>query len=145
VAMWQVLFEDGRADLRQLAAFWDGLPLLREAAARFPPERVADRTGISADAIRELARAFATAQSAVAYGRVGASTQEFGGLTAWLVIALNAVTGNLDREGGFMLTTPAADLVALVGKTGDQGHFGVWKSRVRGLPEFGGELPAATM
>src|SRR4029077_9793172 len=25
------------------------------------------------------------------------------------------------------------------------GHFGVWKSRVRGLPEFGGELPVATL
>src|SRR5207245_416168 len=109
LAMLQVLFEDGRADLRHLAAFSDGLPLLREAAARFPPERVADRTGISADAIRELARAFATAQSAVAYGRVGASTQEFGGLTAWLGLALNAVTGHLDREGGSVLTSRAVD------------------------------------
>ena len=145
LAMLQVLFEDGRADLRQLAAFSDGLPLLREAAARFPPERVADRTGISADAIRELARAFATAQSAVAYGRVGASTQEFGGLTAWLVVALNAVTGNLDREGGFMFTSPAADLVGVSARTGDRGHFAAWRSRVRGLPEFGGELPAATL
>ena len=71
----QVLFEEGCADLRHLAAFSDGLPLLREAAARFPPERVAERTGISAPAIRELARAFAAAPSAVAYGRVGASTQ----------------------------------------------------------------------
>jgi anaerobic selenocysteine-containing dehydrogenase len=26
-----------------------------------------------------------------------------------------------------------------------QGHYGLYKSRVRGLPEFGGELPVATM
>ena len=95
LAMLQVLFEDGRADLRHLAAFSDGLPLLREAAARFPPERVADRTGISADAIRELARAFATAQSAVAYGRVGASTQEFGGELPAATLA-----EEIDTEGG---------------------------------------------
>jgi len=101
--------------------------------------------GIDAATIRELARAFAAAPAAVAYGRVGACTQEFGGLAAWLIVALNAVTGNLDREGGFMLTTPAADLVALATRTGDRGHFGVWRSRVRGLPEFGGELPAATL
>src|SRR5262249_23250232 len=50
-----------------------------------------------------------------------------------------------DREGGFMLTRPAADLVGLATRTGDRGHFGVWRSRVRGLPEFGGELPAATL
>src|SRR5712671_2421245 len=132
LALLQVIFEDGRAELR-------------EAAARFPPERVAERTGIPAGEIRALARAFAAARSAVAYGRVGASTQEFGGLAAWLVIALNTVTGNLDREGGFLFASPAADLVGVSARTGDRGHFSVWKSRVRGLPEFGGELPAATL
>jgi anaerobic selenocysteine-containing dehydrogenase len=106
---------------------------------------VAQRTGIEGGTIRELARAFAAAPSAVAYGRVGTSTQEFGGLTAWLLVALNAVTGNLDREGGFMFTSPAADLVGVSARTGDRGHFAVWRSRVRGLPEFGGELPAATL
>jgi len=145
LAILHVLFEEGRADLRHLAPFTDGLASLREAAARFPPERVAERTGIPAGEIRELARAFATAPSAVAYGRVGASTQEFGGLAAWLVIALNAVTGNLDREGGFLFTSPAADLVGLSARMGDHGHFAAWRSRVRGLPEFGGELPAATL
>jgi anaerobic selenocysteine-containing dehydrogenase len=145
LAMLQVLFEEGRAELRHLAAFTDGLPRLRAAAARFPPERVAERTRIPAEVVRELARAFAKAPSAVAYGRVGASTQEFGGLTAWLLIALNAVTGNLDREGGFMFTTPAADMVGVSSRTGDRGHFAAWRSRVRGLPEFGGELPAATL
>ncbi|MGE5047109.1 MAG: molybdopterin dinucleotide binding domain-containing protein, partial [Deltaproteobacteria bacterium] len=122
-----------------------GMEELRKAAARFPPERVAERTGIAAETIRDLARAFSSAPSAVAYGRVGASTQEFGGLCAWLCIALDAVTGNLDREGGFMFTTPAADMVGLTARMGDRGHFGVWKSRVRGLPEFGGELPVATL
>ncbi len=145
LALLHVLFEEGRANLRHLAPFTDGLASLQQAAARFPPERVADRTGIPAGEIRELARAFAAAPSAVAYGRVGTSTQEFGGLAAWLIIALNAVTGNLDREGGFLFTSPAADLVGLSARTGDQGHFGAWRSRVRGLPEFGGELPAATL
>ncbi|HEX4385007.1 MAG TPA: molybdopterin-dependent oxidoreductase, partial [Myxococcales bacterium] len=143
LAMLQVLFAEGRADLKGLPA--KGLAELREAALRFPPERVAERTGISAADIRKLALEFASAPSAVAYGRVGAATQEYGGLASWLVIALNAITGNLDRAGGFMLTTPAADLPGLANRTGDQGHFNRFRSRVRGLPEFGGELPAATM
>ena len=142
LALLHVVFEEKR---ERPPANADGLQLLRDAAARFPPERVAARTGIAAATIRELARAFAAAPSAVAYGRVGTSTQEFGALAAWLVIALDAVTGNLDRAGGFMFTTPAADLVGLANRTGDRGHFGIWKSRVRGLPEFGGELPAATL
>src|SRR5207237_9084365 len=145
LAMLHVLFEEGRIDLGHLQPFADGLPLLQEAAQRFPPERVAGRTGIPASEIRKLARDFASAPSAVAYGRVGTCTQPFGGLSAWLLVALNAVTGNLDREGGFLFTTPAADLVDLATRTGDRGHFGVWKSRVRGLPEVGGELPAARL
>jgi anaerobic selenocysteine-containing dehydrogenase len=143
--MLHVLFEEQRAGLRHLAPFTDGLGPLREAAARFPPEAVAAHTGVGASAIRELAREFASAPAAVAYGRVGTCTQEFGGLSAWLIVALNAVTGNLDREGGFMFATPAADLVALASRTGDRGHFDRWRSRVRGLPEFGGELPAAAL
>jgi len=145
LAMLHVLFEEQLTGLRHLAPFTDGLELLRDAAARFPPEGVAAHTGIGASAIRDLARDFASAPAAVAYGRVGTCTQEFGGLSAWLIVALNAVTGNLDREGGFMFATPAADLVALASRTGNRGHFGRWRSRVRGLPEFGGELPAAAL
>src|SRR6266852_5338733 len=145
LAILHVLFEEGRADLRHLASSADGLSALEDAARRFSPERVEARTAIPAGEIRALARAFAAAPSAVVYGRVGACTQEFGGLTAWLIVALNAVTGNLDHEGGFMFATPAADLVGLTKRTSDRGHFGVWRSRVRGLPEFGGELPAATL
>jgi anaerobic selenocysteine-containing dehydrogenase len=142
LAMLQVLFLEKR-DRPVPGA--EGLEQLRQAASAFPPERVAERTGIPAATIRELARAFSSAPAAVAYGRVGASTQEFGALASWLLIALNAVTGNLDREGGFMFTTPAVDLLGASSRIGDRGHFGVWKSRVRGLPEFGGELPAATL
>jgi len=145
LALLHVIFAERRANLRHLASFSEGLASLEDVAARFPPEKVAAQTGIDAVAIRDLARAFVDAPAAVAYGRVGTCTQEFGGLSAWLIVALNAVTGNLDREGGFMFATPAADLVALASRTGDRGHFGIWRSRVRGLPEFGGELPAATL
>jgi len=42
-----------------------------------------------------------------------------------------------------MLTRPAVDVVGrgLIGR----GHHDVWRSRVRGLPEFAGELPVATL
>jgi anaerobic selenocysteine-containing dehydrogenase len=145
LAMLDVLFSTGHVQLGRLAAFTEGLEALREAARRFPPERVARRTGISAERIRSLATAFAAAPAAVAYGRVGTCTQEFGGLTSWLTIALNVVTGNLDRPGGSMFTTPAADIVSFFARKGDLSHFGRWKSRVRGLPEFAGELPVATL
>jgi anaerobic selenocysteine-containing dehydrogenase len=140
-----VIFAEGLGRLGRLAGFTDGLERLGAIAARYPPERVAARAGVAPDAIRALAREFAGAPAAVCYGRVGVSTQEFGGLASWLVVALNVVTGNLDRPGGAMFTTPAADVVAQSARRGSLGSFGRFRSRVRGLPEFGGELPVATL
>jgi anaerobic selenocysteine-containing dehydrogenase len=145
LAMLHTLFAEGRVELGRLGAFTDGLDAVRALVSRFPPARVAARVGIAADRIAQLARDFAAAPSAVCYGRVGVCTQEFGGLAAWLINVVNIVTGNFDRAGGAMLTTPAADLVGLATRLGERGHFGVWKSRVRGLPEFGGELPVAAL
>jgi anaerobic selenocysteine-containing dehydrogenase len=145
LAMLQVLFAEGLVRPGRLADFTDGLARLEALVRPFPPERVASSIGLTAEVIRTLARDFARAPSAVAYCRVGASTQEFGGLASWLAVALDLVTGNLDRPGGAMFTTPAADLVALSARTGTRGSFGRWRSRVRGLPEFGGELPAAAL
>lgn len=145
LAMLQVVLERGPA-LGRLAAFTSGLEVLWEAVKPFPPERVAGPTGIGAGAIRALATDFAAAPSAVAYGRVGTSMQAFGSVATWLISALNIVTGNFDRPGGAMFPTPAFDPRTLpkalaVGK----GSYGRWRSRVRGLPEAGGELPVATL
>jgi len=139
------LFAENLVQLGRLAPLVDGVDTIRALVARFSPARVAARTGIAAERIVELARQFAAAPSAVCYGRVGVCTQEFGGLAAWLINVVNVVTGNFDRAGGAMLTTPAADLVGVATRLGERGHFDVWKSRVRGLPEFGGELPVAAL
>ena len=145
LGMLHTVFAERLADAGRMASLVDGLDVVRTLAARFSPERVAARVGIAAERIATLARDFARAPSAVCYGRVGVCTQEFGGLAAWLINVLNLVTGNFDRAGGAMFTTPAADLVGLASRLGERGHFGVWKSRVRGLPEFGGELPVSTL
>jgi anaerobic selenocysteine-containing dehydrogenase len=119
---------------------------VRELVSAWTPERAAGHTGLSAEAVRSLARAFANAESAVCYGRIGTSTQAFGSLATWGVYLLNALTGNLDRPGGAMFPEPAVDLMTVprpfsVGR----GSFRRWTSEVRGLPEFGGELPVATL
>lgn len=129
----------------RLAEVTDGLERVRAIVADFAPEQVAGRVGIPAERIREVARDFCAAPSAVCYGRVGLSTQPFGGLCQWLITLLNLVTGNLDRPGGAMFTTPALDVVALTPHMGTAGRHGRYHSRVRGLPEFGGELPVAAL
>ncbi len=144
-AMIHTLVAEERLCPGRLAEFTNGLDVLADAVQPFAPEAVAERTGLAPGAIRALARDFVSAPSAVAYGRVGTCTQEFGGLASWLVNALNLVTGNLDRPGGAMFPRPAADVVATSDRIGHRGHFDKGRSRVRGLPEFGGEWPVAVL
>jgi anaerobic selenocysteine-containing dehydrogenase len=70
-ALIHTLFAEERAHLGRLADCTDGLHVLADAVKPFAPEAVAARTGLEAAAIRALARDFASAPSAVAYGRVG--------------------------------------------------------------------------
>ena len=141
MALLHVILEEKLDDPGRLAGDIDSLDVVREVVRGFGPEDVAPATGIAAAEIRTMAREFAAAPAAVCYGRMGVSTQAFGGVCQWLVNVLNIVTGNFDRPGGAMFTRPAVDLVATTGR----GRLGRRKSRVRGLPEFGGELPVAAL
>jgi anaerobic selenocysteine-containing dehydrogenase len=143
LAVLNTLREEGRADPGRLGGFLDNLDVFWRHVGGVTPEMAEPWTGIDAAAIRALAREFADARSAVWYGRIGVCTQEFGSLVQWLIDALNIVTGNLDRPGGAMFTRPAVDPIPL--KASRFKGFGRWKSRVRGLPEFDGELPTAVV
>ncbi len=145
LALVHVVFAEKLLRLGTLASITDGLEIVEEVVAEFAPERVAAITGIEAHQIRSIAREFASAESAVCYGRIGVSTQEFGGLCQWLINVLNLVTGNLDRAGGAMFTLPAFDPVTAPQAIAPLGSFGRWHSRVRKLPEFAGELPVAAL
>ncbi len=119
----------------------EGLEDVRQAIVGFTADSMSRQCAVPAEQIRQLARDFAAADKAVCYGRMGVSTQAFGTLCHWLVQLINLVTGNLDRVGGALCTTPAVDLVASTGG----GHFNRWQSRVSGRPEYGGELPVSAL
>jgi anaerobic selenocysteine-containing dehydrogenase len=142
LALLQVIFAER---LATPTPFVGGLDELAGHVAGFTPEEAAAVTGVPADDIRRLARELAGAPRAIAYARTGLCTQEFGGLAAWLVYVLNVVTGNLDRAGGLMFSTPAVDPVPLAAVLRLRGSFDRYRSRVSGLPEFAGELPAAAL
>jgi anaerobic selenocysteine-containing dehydrogenase len=129
----------------RLAEFTDGVEKVGKLVADFSPEKTAPVTGVPPEQVRELAREFANAKTAVCYGRIGVSTQEFGGVCQWLINVLNIITGNLDRPGGAMFTKPAFDAVGAPEALAPRGSYGRWHSRVRKLPEFSGELPVAAL
>jgi anaerobic selenocysteine-containing dehydrogenase len=141
------IVEEGLEDVDALAEHVNGLDEARELVREFPPESVADACGIEADEIRRMARELAAAERGAVYARIGTCTQEFGTHASWLVDVLNVLTGNLDREGGAMFTRAA------VGQRNSSGpggggkgvRFGRWQTRVRGLPEYFGELPVSAL
>ncbi|WP_433669749.1 molybdopterin-dependent oxidoreductase [Nocardia sp. CA-136227] len=132
------LFAEELTDIRVEV---NGLDEIRAAAADFPPELVAARTGVPAGTIARLARELAAAPAAAVYARIGTCTAEFGTVTQWLVDVVNVLTGNLDSPGGAMFATGAA--LGIVRSR--PFRTGRWGSRVRGLPEAMGELPVATL
>lgn len=140
LAMLYVVFAEG---LEKCPDNITGLEELKEIVAEFSPEKVENQTGVAADTIRHIVHAFTKAKSAVAYGRIGLSTQVFGGACQWLLNAFNVVTGNIDSVGGAMFTQPAMDILATA--KGAYDKYNRYQSRVRGLPEFMGELPVSVL
>jgi len=140
-ALLEAIFEAGDGRVGRLEASTESRSEVRRLVAELPAERVAARVGIPASQIRSLARELSEASSAVCYGRLGLSTQDFGSVCQWLINVLNVVTGNLDRAGGAMFARPAIDVVASTGR----GRLGNRHSRVRELPAFAGELPVAAL
>ena len=143
LALLHVLFAEERV-APHVARACEGLDELRALCKEFSPARVAPAIGIDADVVRGIARDLATEKRAAVYARVGVCQNEFGPVASWLVEALNLVTDHFDREGGVMFPTAAAD-VAPLGRKLVGNHWGRWRSRVRGLPEFLGALPSAVM
>ena len=119
-----------------------GLDDALAAIAAIDCSQLLERTGIEPATVDRLAGEFHAAPRAVAYGRMGVSVQAFGTLCQWLLQLINLCTGNLDREGGALVNEPA---IALTGPGTSAGQRGRWRSRVRGLAEFSGELPVSAL
>jgi anaerobic selenocysteine-containing dehydrogenase len=147
LALLHVIFAEDLVDLGDVADHVNGLEVVKEIAQEFSPESVATRCGIAADTTRRIGRELALAPTAAVYGRIGTCTQEFGTISSWLVDVLNVVTGNLDRRGGAMFTTPVAGGPTTRGSwsKGRGVTFGRWSSRVDGHPEVYGEFPVTAL
>ena len=109
LSILEVIFGEGLEDRGAIERQASGAAQLRRLAGEFPPEATEARSGVPARAVRALARDLAAADHAAVYGRTGSCLGRNGTLVAFLIDALNVVTGNLDREGGAMFGDPPID------------------------------------
>ncbi len=142
LSMLQVIFDEGLADMAALQQQTTGWQALRDVVRAFPPEDTAPHTGVAAGVLRSLARDFAAAPRAVAYGRTGACLGRHGTLVSFLLDALSIVTGNLDRAGGMLFARGVIPLEEMGEKAGKM-TYATARSRIGDLPEVISTYPAA--
>lgn len=117
-AFCRELIVQGAVDQQAVDAFMDGLPELREAVEAWTPERQSEVTGVSAQVLRELVEAHRAAQGACLYMATGVNQGRSGTLCFWLLEAINAISGNLDRPGGMLMGEGLVDMARQVKEDG---------------------------
>jgi anaerobic selenocysteine-containing dehydrogenase len=142
IAFIQALFQAGPVRLQHYGDKISGVDQAMSALAEINISNISELTGIAGDSIKKMANDFYNADKAVAYGRMGLSTQAHGTLCQWLLQLINLYTGNLDKVGGALVNEAA---LPITGKGTAPGARARWHSRVRGLPEFAGELPVSVL
>ena len=92
-------------DQDYIAQHTEGWPALRERALQWPPERVAEVCGISADEVRGLARDYGTTRPAAIRLNYGMQRVRGGGNAVRLIAILPCLVGAWrDRAGGMLLS-----------------------------------------
>jgi formate dehydrogenase len=144
LSLLQAIFDEGLQDDGAIGRQARGAAGLRALVAPHAPEQTESRTGIASDRVRALARDLAAADGAAVYGRTGSCLGRHGTLVAFLLDALNVVTGNLDREGGAIFGTGPIELERLLHAIGAD-SYDTHRSRIGDMPEVLGSLPATLM
>ena len=134
----------GRLHLDVARTHADGVDAVVAAVAPWTPERVAEVTGIDADALRGLARDWAAADGACLYVSTGVNMGPFGSVAYWLVQALLLLSGNLDRPGGHLVPRGPFDVLRLAQLAGP-GAVSDDRTLVSGWPKVAGAFPVAAL
>ncbi len=109
LGLMHVLFAEGLADRDYLASYTEGAEALEARAAEYAPARVAEITGVPAERIVALARAYATTRPAFIRINYGLQRHAGGGMAVRTIACLPAVAGAWrDAGGGLLLSTSGA-------------------------------------
>src|SRR5258708_3441868 len=100
LGMMHVIIGEGLHDADYVAKYTQGFEELRQKVKEYPPERVAQWTGIAADDIRKLAREYATVRPSTIRLNYGVQRSEGGGMATRAIAMLPCITGSWKEIGG---------------------------------------------
>lgn len=109
LGLMHVIFAEGLQDDDYLAHYTLGAEPLRERVKRYPPERVAEITGIDAGRIVALARQYAQAKAAFVRINYGLQRHGGGAMAVRTIACLPAVVGHWRRPGGGVQLSSSAN------------------------------------
>ena len=98
-SLMHVILEEGMTDAAFIAERTEGYEALSEILAHYTPELVEQISGVPADAIREAARLFASADKGAIFYSMGITQHSHGTEHVLAVSNLALMTGNLGRRG----------------------------------------------
>jgi len=141
LAMYSHIFENDLHDsqfLREHCVNHETLQALEKPT----PEAAAKVCGVPAGEIRRIAEEFAGAESACAVAKLGIHTSRNCTVTYWLIEALNAITGNIDKPGGLVFNPGAIDLTKVMDPPEKRRAR---RSRIGNYPYIMGAYPASVL
>jgi formate dehydrogenase major subunit/formate dehydrogenase alpha subunit len=101
-AMAHVIVTEGLTDDEFIAENTEALESVRDTVLRYPPEEAEKVTGVPAGQIREVARAYATAEKAGIYYTLGITEHTTGTDNVYALSNLVLMTGNLGKRSAGM-------------------------------------------
>ncbi len=112
------LIATGGVDRQRVDQYMTGYDELDALARKWSPERTEPVTGVAAATLRRMVEDFRTADGSALYCSTGVNMGTNGTLCFWLQEAINAVSGNLDRRGGTLVSRGIVDFVKFGKRSG---------------------------
>lgn len=113
----EVIVQKG-IDSARIDTYMTGYESIASLARGWPAQRTAEVTGIPAMVVERLAKEYISADGAALYCSTGVNMGHHGTLAFWIQECINAITGNLDKKGGTLVSQGIIDFPKFGSKRG---------------------------
>ncbi|HEY1076131.1 MAG TPA: molybdopterin-dependent oxidoreductase [Fontimonas sp.] len=137
------LFAQGGVDRERTQRFMTGLADVEALAQQWPAQKTAPLTGIEPAMLKTIVGDYIAAGASAIVTGTGLGMGRHGTLAQWLADVINAISGNLDREGGVLLGEGLFDFAAYAKK--EKLFQRIERSRIGAFRELNGGFPGGIL
>lgn len=112
------LISQGGTDRNVIKNHTSGFENIAKLAENWPADKTEKVTKIPASKLKELVATYITANGSALYCSTGVNMGGKGALAYWLQEVINAISGNLDKKGGALVSKGIIDFIKFGAKNG---------------------------